>query len=151
MRALFAIFALLVLVAPARADFPDVWMTASPTHGDGEWQNLEADRFLVLPVGKDSDALRMLARKPVVALSSAAFKKILPGMPYPVAPDRRPFLIRGIEVVQSLGSIHVLQYQGEILADYNGPLERGDTRRRAIVVFLPASPRKLYVTVTLNY
>lgn len=150
MRKAFALLAFLVVTSAVFADQPDLWLT--PPHAsddDGTWMRLDGDRFITLPAGQDAAALKLLALHKIVVLNCKTFVKVLPGTPCPHDADRKPYLVRAIEMLQSLGSIRVDQRGDDIDVNYNGPIEPGEIRHRAVILYLPAPPKHLSVSITL--
>jgi hypothetical protein len=149
MRATLGLLALLVVTgAAASPKLCDPWQTLPRVYNDAEtWTSL--DDFVVLPVGQDKAALKLLARHKVVALDCAAFAEILPGTPCPHDAGRKPYLVRAVELLQSLGGIRVSTHGADVDVNYNGPIEPGTPRHRAVILYLQAPPKRLYVSVTL--
>ena len=148
-----ALLAFFATTSAASADPPDRWVTSArdvPSHDDNAAaKKLDEDRYVILPAGEDATALKLLARHKMVALDCATYAKIRPSAPCPHDADRKPYLARAVDLQQSLGSIHVLQDGGDIAMDYNGPIESGSIRHRAVILYLPAPPKHLIVSITL--
>jgi hypothetical protein len=151
------VLALLAALASASAAVavdaaPDPWLTplSQLSADDVEtWKDVDDSRVAFLEPGQDAAALKLLARQRVVALDPAAFAVLQPSTPFPDAPDRKPFLVRAVELLQSTGAIHVLQRGRDLKMEYNGPLEPCKNRHRAVILYLPAPPKHLYVMVRL--
>jgi len=150
MKAALALLTFLAATSPALADPLDLWLASPPPRlADVTWENFDYGRVTFLPSGEDAVALKLLARHKIVALDRKTFTKILPGAPYPQEADRKPYLVRGVEMEQSLGSIGVVKHGEDLCVLYNGPIEPGDIRHRAAILYLPAPPKHLYVAITL--
>ena len=150
MKTAFALFALLAATSIASADPPDLWLTP-PRAADADivWKGFDSSRVTFLPKGEDAAALKLLARHKIVALNHAAFAKVMPGTSYPQETDRKPYLVRGVEMEQSLGSIGVISHGDDLCVIYSGPIEPGEIRHRAAILSLPAPPKYLCVSISL--
>ncbi|HWA89401.1 MAG TPA: hypothetical protein VG889_05160 [Rhizomicrobium sp.] len=150
MRAALGLLAPLAISSAAFADPPDLWLSPQrQVDQEVTWEPLEASRYAILPAGEDAAALKLLARHKIVALDCATFAKVLPGTPCPHDPDRKPYLARSVELLQSVGGINVEQQDGDIDVQYNGPNEPGDLRHRAVILYLAAPPKHLSITILL--
>jgi len=151
------VLALLAALASASAAVagdaaPDPWLTplSQLSADDVEtWKDVDDSRVAFLEPGQDAAALKLLAHRESTALDHETFAALLPGTPFPDAPDRKPFLVRAVELLQSTGAIWVLQRGPDIKMEYNGPIEPCKIRHRAVILYLPAPPKHLYVMVRL--
>ncbi len=150
MRAALALLAFLIATSATVADPVDLWLTPPRASDAGiTWRSFDSSRFTFLPKGEDAAALKLLAQHKIIALNRKTFSKVLPGTTYPPDADRKPYLARGVEMEQSLGDIGVVSHEADLCVLYSGPIEPGEIRHRAVILYLPAPPKHLCVSITL--
>jgi hypothetical protein len=151
MRGFWKFVLMCLVLAMPRAFADDAkWLTPPPSE---TW--LEAavalDARYVLPLSDDAQtvAQEMLGfGGSFMLMDSSAFEMLCPGKTVPAG--LTPFLVRAVVLAEPRGREEVLQNGDEILMQYAGPKVVAKERKRAYILFLPRSPKKLYVTISLH-
>ena len=131
----------------------DPWITKHPPAGDfgiERWTSLPDSLFAFVPESRDEEALSLLVNRDSVAIDCKLATRLASSLKCPRHRNFKPYLVRAVELKQSLGSVGPSQKADEIWMDYLGPLEPGKLRRRAAVLYLRHPPKHLYVTFTLE-
>lgn len=106
----------------------------------------EPDRRVEYPATYLHNLIRVLGDKEFVRLDRETFTSIT-GEAYPSAPDRVPYLVRGVALEEPLGMIHVNLCGTDLSVIYHGPIVAARAFRLPVIVLLPAAPTRVYVSV----
>ena len=135
----------------------DSWLRAKPD-GDwswSEWKRLPSEHFAMVPEGRQEEAFQRLVDGPVLLLDEAALADFWPeARARPVG--LKPFLVRGVflclaaGVPMGTGQFFVYERHSDIMVHF-GCLgrRRPGTKRAALVVWLPAQPKEVFVTCSM--
>ena len=136
--------------AAAAADASVPWLTKAPSH---RWYQkaLELDGAVVValsPGAQRRAELLLDQAGPVLAMSPVDFVSLCPDQ---VAPrGLTPYLVRAVALDTPHGFIRALRNDNEIAMAYVGPLVRTAVLKKPVMLLLPKSPAKLYVTTMLR-
>jgi hypothetical protein len=123
------------------------WLTTStPAHA---WTPVEPERQINLPATSVSTAATLLTHHAAIQLDPERFGQLVPGRQWPSQTGRVPYLVRGVALDEPRGSLRVLEYDDEILVQYEGPPARARAIPMPVIVLMPAAPAKLYVKISM--